>query len=616
MRRVIRSVSLALSVVVLAACGGTSLGARGPQDELPAPKDLSADDIRAVVKAVVEIRGLPEKTPVVVQVVSQAAFNAAFEKRRAAIEEERGATAALPLPSLPKESPDVYLAFYDELTRVIYMRQQTPAWARHSDIRALLAHEVTHALQDQHYSLLPLRKERDREKVSAFRAVIEGDAEVVRIAYDATLHHKPFRRAVAREITDDNTTPETMVRMGLFSPALLQVAPAQREMSIFPYISGRNFVARLFLAGGFGAVNAAYTHLPTSTEHILHPERYLAGEMPVTLQDIEVPPSFQGLAHLSFGELGTRLVLTRLSIRPLAVVIASGWAGDRVLLARGPMGETLLAWVSLWDDRAQQDAFVHTLVKAPSEGASPSLRREVVKVEGNRVVFVSGIPESEAAPIVEKLLMMPASRAPAVPPLGSLALVQPPLPLEQRIASTPTLKADESGGAFFEVEALGLRGRLRAPIEYRKGLKGGFVAASNDGTLLFVQATVVEKSAAAYDVLHQASVTGFGSVMSKGAPKLVPGARDVGELGRKYTDVSARAWTVGEGDAVTFQCVIVPICSGKAALVVASAHRTAEGEAQVKRFLSDLSMASRSTFCDTAIEEDRTDLPAPTFTGR
>lgn len=614
-----RVCALLVFALNVAACGGAAVQAPlTAQDGGRGPKELSASDIRGVVDAVVSLRGLAEKTKVVVQVVSTEDFNGAFARRRAAIEEERvhAATAEQQsmLPAIPKENPDVYLAFYDELTRVVYMRKEVPEWAAKStDIRTLLAHEVTHALQDQHFSLLSLRKERDREKVMAFRALIEGDAEVVRIAYDATLRKKPFRRAVAREITDETLPSETLVKMGFFSPALLAVPPQQRDISIFPYISGRNFVARIFLAGGFDAVNALYTHLPTSTEHILHPERYLSGKRPVTLPDVEVPAGFQPSARLTFGELGTRLVLARLAGRPASLQIAAGWAGDRVLLARGATGETLLTWVSFWDDPAKESAFARALIKPNGTSASPSSRRESVRVEGDRVVFVAGLAPSDAEDLVEKLARLPAQRMPAVPPLGSLKLVEPPAPLEQRIPSAPALEGDESGGARFKVAALGLSGRFRAPLIYRKTLRGGFVAASEDGTMLFVQATVAPREASGYEVLHQASVTGFASVLGKTSPQLLANNPDLGAFSRAHPGASARRWLVMSEGTITFQSIIVPICAGNAALVIASGHRTAEGGAQVNQFLADLSIDESSTFCSIALEEERTDLPTPTF---
>lgn len=602
---------------LLTGCGAAVQVPKSGPESAPGPKELTAKDIRGVIDAVVQLRGLAEKTPVVVRVVSEGDFNRAFAVRRAAIEEERagdGATGSL-LPAAPKENPDVYLAFYDELTRVVYMRKEVPAWAaKNTDIRTLLAHEVTHALQDQHYSLLALRREKDREKVSAFRALIEGDAEVVRLAYDATMHHKPFRRAVAREISEDGLAPETMVKMGFFSPALLAVPPQQREMSVFPYIAGKNFVARIFLAGGFPAVDALYTHLPTTTEHILHPERFLAGEMPVTLPDIDAPTGFQVLTRISFGELGTRLVLSRLAGRPTAVTVAAGWGGDRVMMARGPMGETLLTWVSEWDDDAQKLAFSRALQKPGGGAGSPSsLRRETVRIEGTRVVFVSGIPEAEATPLVDALLALPAKRVAPSPPLGRLALVAPPLPLEQRMSSIPSLENDGNGGASFKVSSLGLSGRFRAPLIYRKGLRGGFVAASESGTMLFAQATVIANEPGGYDIVHQASVTGFASVLGKEAPKLLSKDADLGAFSKAHPGLSVRRWRVTDGAPLTFQSVVVPICGGTAALVIASANRNVEGAEQVSQFLADLSIEPRSPFCTAAQEEDRTDLPTPAF---
>ena len=58
-----------------------------------------------------------------------------------------------------------------------------------------------------------------------------------------------------------------------------------RESLLFPYVQGMTFVQSQ-AAGGWQAVNDAYADLPASTEQILHPEAYAAGELPI---DVELP---------------------------------------------------------------------------------------------------------------------------------------------------------------------------------------------------------------------------------------------------------------------------------------------------------------------------------------
>src|SRR5262249_49135219 len=138
-----------------------------------------------------------------------------------------------------KARSDLYLGFYDEGLKVIFVRRRPPKWAaEHTNPRALLAHEITHALQDQHFGLAPLTRLTEPGQRLAFTALIEGEAELVAVAFAAAEKKRSWRRAILRDTQGDVLGTDTMIRIGAFSPELMKSPPAAREMTTFPYVSG------------------------------------------------------------------------------------------------------------------------------------------------------------------------------------------------------------------------------------------------------------------------------------------------------------------------------------------------------------------------------------------
>src|SRR5713101_3080634 len=139
----------------------------------------------------------------------------------------------------------------------------------------LLAHELTHALQDQNFNLESSldKVKNDDDRALALKSVAEGDATLAGFAYAAggmddakadllSANLKDLPKALAAEAPD---TP-----LGL-SAALL-----------FQYSEGVNFVAEAYRRGGWNAVDALYRNPPVSTHQILHPALYFDNHAPET----------------------------------------------------------------------------------------------------------------------------------------------------------------------------------------------------------------------------------------------------------------------------------------------------------------------------------------------
>ena len=245
------------------------------------------------------------------------------------------------------------------------------------------SHEFTHQLQDQHFDLGKLGQDatNQSDRALAQLALVEGDAV-----------------SVQNRWTIANLTPEEMGQLltaSLDPKALeaLQRAPAYlRETSLFPYLSGNPFVESLIATGGgYQAVNDAFANPPASTEQILHPEKYATREAPI---DVKLPADlatkmgsgWTDAGQDTLGEVVLRLWLTQNGVPSVtASVAAAGWAGDRLVLLRGPSGDLTIGLRTEWDTAADAADFAAAATTAAS--ARPS-GQAVRHDAGTRVVLI------------------------------------------------------------------------------------------------------------------------------------------------------------------------------------------------------------------------------------
>jgi hypothetical protein len=144
--------------------------------------------------------------------------------------------------------------------------------------RPIMAHELTHALQDQHFNLRRFEHwpKGDSDAELATHALIEGDATLAMALYVA---NNPLRALLFLK---------SLGLSSLASPELDKAPRAVRETLLFPYQQGIDWTKSLYKQNGWERVSKAFSDLPQSTEQILHPEKYFAHEAPVkvTLPDI------------------------------------------------------------------------------------------------------------------------------------------------------------------------------------------------------------------------------------------------------------------------------------------------------------------------------------------
>src|SRR5260370_31032501 len=129
--------------------------------------------------------------------------------------------------------------------------------------KPVMAHELTHALQDQHFNLRRFEHwpKGDSDAELAAHALIEGDATLAMALYVA---NNPL---VALAFL------KSLGTTGMASEELDKAPRALRESLLFPYQDGEKWVSALYKRGGWNEGSQAFTTLPQSTEQILHPEK-------------------------------------------------------------------------------------------------------------------------------------------------------------------------------------------------------------------------------------------------------------------------------------------------------------------------------------------------------
>ncbi|MDA0770588.1 MAG: hypothetical protein BZY79_03495 [SAR202 cluster bacterium Casp-Chloro-G4] len=135
----------------------------------------------------------------------------------------------------------------------------------------------------------------------------------------------------------------------------LESAPqVVRDVTLFPQREGSDFVGTVYQsAGSWQGVDDVYSSPPVSTEQIIHPEKYLAGEKPdiPALPDItaDMGRGWELVAEDTLGEFLLRTFLEKNLDAFTASAAAAGWGGDRYLLLIGPEAERLLVLSINWD---------------------------------------------------------------------------------------------------------------------------------------------------------------------------------------------------------------------------------------------------------------------------
>ncbi len=216
-----------------------------------------------------------------------------------------------------------------------------------------LAHEFTHALQDQHYNLSKLLpdKSTDDDRDLGVRSLVEGDATISGLVWAQTyLSPQDYQKM----LDASNNAPSSVA----------DSAPKYIKDSLyFPYDQGVQFVIALGILKGYGPINKALQDPPVSSEQIIHPEKYTG-----TPRDLPKPVALTPLTDTlgagwtmpengTLGEFDLQEMLEQTSLgKTQADNAAAGWGG--AIYNYYENGDKhLVVFNTAWDTKKDADEF-------------------------------------------------------------------------------------------------------------------------------------------------------------------------------------------------------------------------------------------------------------------
>ncbi len=373
--------AIAISLVLLAAaCGpaGPSASPSAASSAAPttvpsspppaasssggAPSSSANGDLNAIYDAVesqvVAIRGLQPKRPVARQFIDQAELRTLLTQMFdqdtppsyiAGTEQLYQALGLIPAGiSLRTLSLDLLsvgvAAFYRSDQSKLYVVSKGGGAGPVE--RFYFSHEFDHSLQDQNSTIF---KDFDKvldqsDELLARQSIYEGDATLLMTQWAAA----NLSPAELLQVVAAGSDPAAQTAMAA-APAIL------RETLTFPYTVGFSYVTNIQSTGGWPSVNAYFTKMPKSTEQIMHPEKYLAGEAPVAVTlpaDLATRLGSGWTVPLqdTFGEFQIGIWLREAGVAAAdATTAAAGWGGDRLAVMKGPGGTWAVALHTEWD---------------------------------------------------------------------------------------------------------------------------------------------------------------------------------------------------------------------------------------------------------------------------
>ncbi len=256
------------------------------------------------------------------------------------------------LPKLFALYESQVLAFYDPHTHTYYSIKQLPTLSAETaklvDPKMLeetvMVHELTHALQDQLFSLSRREKAlmRDTDANMAYHSVLEGEAVLVMVA-----HMLQKSGVDLGEVVKDDSMLD-MISSSAMSEQMIDPSTPKYfgEMLKFPYLDGLRFVIAAYRRGGWKALDDVHANPPRSTREVLHPEDYFArvkAAKPAPVFDETKPADALAVEHL--GEFHWRFLVGAGNVQ--------GWVTDRAVIWK----DGRVAIDSTWESDARATAF-------------------------------------------------------------------------------------------------------------------------------------------------------------------------------------------------------------------------------------------------------------------
>ncbi len=348
--------------------------------------------------------------------------------------------------------------FYDSKTKTVNLLD----WIDADTQKPVLAHELTHALQDQYQGARHIDLDKwenagpdgtatnvaeDREHLrydetdTAREAVLEGQAMVAYLDWGLDGQGRSVR--TMPDIPLDSMSDASSKDAD--SPVLDSAPLVLRESLLFPYQEGLVFEQRVLKAGGTRAAFAdALTRPPDTSWEILHPDAYLRGEHPplLAMPDLHplLDPQWAPYDVGVMGALDVRMLGEALDDKGAGADAALAWDGGEYYAAQARSATTAaakdstasiaLVYLSRWKTPAAAAAFArlyenslvkrYTSLKAvESRGTRAVYSTEegpVIVDQRDRYVFLShSLPVEVSGKVADLMIAAQSSSAKASP---------------------------------------------------------------------------------------------------------------------------------------------------------------------------------------------------------
>ncbi len=270
--------------------------------------------------------------------------------------------------------------YYDPKTKTVNLLD----WVPMEEQEPVMAHELTHALQDQAIGLEKWMKKGERdlgeirkdptpadiendEMDNAREAVIEGQAETVMLEYELA----PVGRSIA-DSPDLVESMESQMANGTDDSRVFKDAPIfLKESLTFPYSYGMKFVVKLMERGGKEkAFAGVLANPPHTTRQIMQPETYLSGEKIELMRVPEFKRDFKDYVKFDIGAMGefdVAVLVEQYAGKELSKRLYPEWRGGYYYAARpksdaaAPLG---LMYVSRWSSAEKASEFAEIYARS------------------------------------------------------------------------------------------------------------------------------------------------------------------------------------------------------------------------------------------------------------
>jgi hypothetical protein len=269
------------------------------------------------------------------------------------------------------------IGYYDTVTgELVFLGEKDPSPLE----RFTLAHELTHAIDDQRFGLEKvdiLGSQCREEELQGSLGLVEGNATFFMLRWARTFLTVDEQIELSAEAADQQPPPS-------------DIPPFIDALQAWPYTTGLRFITQLEAEGGLDAVDAAFLDMPVSSEQIIHPERYpndvptpvdvpdLAAELGAGWEDLDVQP---------VGEIWLDLAMNLRLDSGDSSQATAGWDGG-IYRAWSDDDKVAIVLATVWDSERDAEEFAAEMERWVAAGDAPA---KVLPADGTsvRVLFAT-----------------------------------------------------------------------------------------------------------------------------------------------------------------------------------------------------------------------------------